>query len=100
QRVHQLPEYVYFNHAIHVNKGVGCVSCHGRVDRMALDYQVAPLSMGWCLGCHRAPESELRPIAEVTSMTWQPREPRERLGRELRERYDVNPPTHCTACHR
>jgi formate-dependent nitrite reductase cytochrome c552 subunit len=103
QRVHQLPDYVYFNHAAHVNKGIGCVSCHGRVDRMALDYQVAPLTMGWCLDCHRAPEPNLRPLTQVTSMTWQPpSSPRERdaLARKLAAASHVRHLTSCTTCHR
>ena len=70
--VHNLPDFVYFNHAIHVNKGVGCVTCHGRVDQMALIEQKSPLSMGWCVDCHRNPEPQLRPVEFITSMTWQP----------------------------
>ncbi|HEX2569066.1 MAG TPA: cytochrome c3 family protein [Polyangia bacterium] len=99
-RVHDLPDFVYFNHAIHVNKGVGCVTCHGRVDEMALVYQVAPLTMGWCLDCHRAPEAHLRPRTEITSMTWQPSGDAKALGRQLAEEYGVRHLTHCTACHR
>jgi hypothetical protein len=95
QRVHELPDYVYFDHSIHVNKGVGCVSCHGRVDRMALDYQVAPLSMGWCLDCHRAPEEHLVPRDQITRM-----EPSQNDGRALAQLYGTRHLTHCTACHR
>ena len=98
-RVHELPGYVYFNHAIHVNKGVGCVTCHGRVDQMALDYQVAPLSMGWCLSCHRDPTPHLRPRSEITSMTFAAKD-QAALGRELAERYHVRRLTSCTTCHR
>jgi hypothetical protein len=97
QRVHHLPDYVYFNHAIHVNKGIGCVSCHGRVDEMALDFQVAPLSMGWCLDCHRAPESHVRPLNRVTNMDWRPPPG---LGKKLATLYGVRRLTHCTTCHR
>ncbi len=68
-RVHDLPDYVYFNHSAHVNRGVGCVECHGRVDTMEVVRQVAPLSMGWCLDCHRDPDPHPRPPEEVTSMT-------------------------------
>jgi hypothetical protein len=99
-RVHDLPDFVYFNHAIHVNKGVGCVTCHGRVDQMALVYQAAPLTMGWCVDCHRAPEQHLRPRTEITSMTWQPAGDAKALGRQLAEEYRVRHLTHCTACHR
>jgi hypothetical protein len=99
-RVHRLPGFVYFNHAIHVNKGVGCVECHGRVDQMAAIEQVAPLNMGWCLDCHRNPYPYLRPLEEVTSMTWTGPEDREAFGRELAKKYDVKPRTSCYTCHR
>ena len=69
ERVHNLPGYVYFNHSIHIAKGVGCVSCHGQVDDMSLMSQAKPLLMEWCLKCHRNPEEHLRPRDEVTSMT-------------------------------
>jgi Cytochrome c7 and related cytochrome c len=98
QRVHEVPDYVYFDHSIHVNKGVGCVSCHGRVDKMALSYQVAPLSMGWCLDCHRAPEKNLRPLDQVTNLEWQP--PDAELGPKLAQLYGVRRLTNCTTCHR
>lgn len=74
QRVHDLPDFVYFNHSIHVNKGVGCVTCHGRVDEMPIIQQGAPLTMGWCLSCHRDPGPNLRPKEFITSMTWSPDE--------------------------
>jgi hypothetical protein len=99
-RVHRLPGFVYFNHAIHVNKGVGCAECHGRVDQMAAIEQVESLSMGWCLDCHRNPEPRLRPLEEITSMTWEPPADREAFGRELAKRYDVKPRTDCYTCHR
>jgi Cytochrome c7 and related cytochrome c len=100
-RVHALPDYVYFNHAIHVNKGVGCVTCHGRVDQMALDYQVATLQMGWCLDCHRDPAPNLRPPEAITSMTWQPpADGRARFQSALAERYGVRSLVNCTTCHR
>jgi hypothetical protein len=69
-RVHDLPDYVYFNHSIHVNKGVGCASCHGRVDQMPIVYEAASLQMEWCLACHRQPERYLRPKDKITDMTW------------------------------
>src|SRR5262249_17789166 len=71
QRLHKLPDFVYFNHAIHVAKGVGCVSCHGAVDAMPLTWRVAALTMQWCLSCHRRPERYLRPRAEVFNLHWQ-----------------------------
>lgn len=99
-RVHRLPGFVYFDHSIHVKKGVGCESCHGRVDRMARVYQVASLQMGWCLDCHRNPQNQLRPLAEITTMGWVPPRPQEELGLELMELYQVRRLTDCTACHR
>jgi len=99
-RVHDLPDYVYFNHSAHVRRGVGCVECHGRVDKMDVVRQVAPLSMGWCLDCHRHPEPHLRPAALVTKMDWVPGEDPEALGRRLRETQRINPSTDCSTCHR
>lgn len=99
-RVHQLPDFVYFDHSIHLKKGVGCESCHGRVDRMARVYQVASLQMSWCLDCHRRPERHLRPVEEATTMGWAPPGPQEEFGRELMERYGVRRLTDCTVCHR
>ncbi len=99
-RVHKVPDFVYFNHAIHVNKGIGCVTCHGRVDRMPAIEQVAPLTMSWCLDCHRNPAPNLRPPEQITSMTWEPDGDRVALGNELMKRYDVHGRTSCTTCHR
>jgi hypothetical protein len=69
-RVHDLPDYVYFNHEIHVNKGIGCASCHGRVDEMPLMYEENSLQMEWCLNCHRNPAVNLRPTSEIYNMSW------------------------------
>jgi hypothetical protein len=99
-KVHDLPDYVYFNHSAHVSRGVGCVSCHGRVDTMVRVAQVEPLSMGWCLECHRAPEKHLRPRDKVTAMDWVPDEDPVVLGRRLREEYHINPSQDCSTCHR
>jgi cytochrome c7-like protein/class III cytochrome C family protein len=99
-RVHRLPGFVYFSHSAHVNKGVGCVECHGRVDQMAAVQQVQPLNMGWCLDCHRDPYPRLRPLEEITSMTWKPDGDPAQLGRELAKKYDVRPRTSCSTCHR
>ena len=101
-KVHDLPDYVYFNHSAHVTRGVGCVSCHGRVDEMEEVYQHEPLSMSWCLDCHRAPERNLRPPSEVTNMNWTPpggADPYE-YGKMLREKNNLNPPQDCSTCHR
>lgn len=100
RRVNGLPDYVYFNHAIHVSKGVGCETCHGRVDRMARVQQAAPLTMSWCLDCHRQPERHLRPVEQITTMGWRPRRPQEVVGPELARRYHVAHLTNCSACHR
>ncbi len=99
-RVHKLPDFVYFNHAIHVNKGVGCAECHGRVDQMAVIEQVQPLTMGFCLDCHRNPQPRLRPLEEVANVRWRPPADRAALGAELARKYDVKPKVNCTTCHR
>ncbi len=100
QRVNYLPDFVFFNHSIHVRKGVGCETCHGRVDEMARVYQQAPLTMGWCLDCHRNPAQFLRPIADVTTMGYRPARPQAELGRALMAEYGVRSLTDCTTCHR
>ena len=97
-RVHDLPDYVYFDHSAHLHAGVGCVSCHGRIDQMEVVYQEEPLSMGWCLDCHRNPEPNLRPKHAITQMDWVSDDPG--LGARLREAYNVNPREDCSTCHR
>ncbi len=99
-RVHDVPDYVYFNHSAHVRRGIGCVSCHGRIDTMEVVYQAEPLSMGWCLDCHRNPESHLRPVDYVTELDWVPEEDQLVLGARLRETNNINPPVDCNTCHR
>ena len=99
-RVHDLPDYVYFNHSAHVRRGVGCVECHGRVDTMDVVTQVHRLSMGWCLDCHRHPEPHLRPPDMVTKMDWVAPENPEAYGRKLRQANNINPSTQCWTCHR
>jgi hypothetical protein len=102
-RVHQVPAFAYFNHAIHVAKGVGCATCHGRVDQMPAITKVAPLTMQWCLDCHRNPAPSLRPADQITSMTWQPpADPAARaaLATELMKKNDVHSRVSCTTCHR
>jgi hypothetical protein len=101
-KVHDLPDYAYFSHAAHVRRGVGCISCHGRVDRMEVVYQHEPLSMGWCLECHRNPEQHLRPVEEVTNMTWSPpggQSPAD-YGLELKAASQIKPSQDCSTCHR
>ena len=99
-KVHDLADYVYFNHSAHVRRGIGCVSCHGRIDTMEVVRQVEPLSMGWCLNCHRNPEKYLRPQEFITQLDWVPEEDQLVLGRRLRETYNINPPQDCYTCHR
>ena len=99
-RVHDLPDFVYFNHSIHVKKGVGCESCHGRVDQMPLMQQERSLQMNWCLDCHRAPEKFVRPRSEITTMGYQPPEPQSTLGPKLVKEYGIQTRTTCSTCHR
>lgn len=100
ERVNRVPDYVFFNHAIHVNKGVGCESCHGRVDRMDVVHQAAPLTMGWCLDCHQDPARHLRPVEAVTEMGYRPAQPQAVVGPALARAYHVRPLTDCITCHR
>ena len=99
-RVTQLPDFVYFDHAIHVGRGVGCETCHGRVDRMATAEQVVPLTMGWCLDCHRNPGPRLRPVTEITTMGYR-RPTADTSGARLVAQGDhIRRLTDCTTCHR
>jgi hypothetical protein len=125
QRVHNLADFCYFNHGIHVAKGVGCATCHGRVDHMPLTWQVKSLLMEWCLDCHRRPEDYVRPREQVFNMAWEPGDEKRKdwtgeagdrpmdqatLGAILVERYQIRTPTlapggynqlmSCSTCHR
>ena len=100
RRVHDLPNFVYFNHSIHVAKGVGCSTCHGRVDLMPLMYQTQTLQMRWCLECHRNPERYIRPREAVYRMDYQPPANQIELGRRLMTEYQVRRLTDCSTCHR
>jgi len=125
-RVHDLPDFVYFDHSIHVHKGIGCVTCHGRVDEMPLMWRQHSLLMEWCLECHRAPENFLRPEDQITNLDWKPADvnpaafiakygtpagvtedwskkkhlSQEEIGLTLKQRWDIKPPTNCQGCHR
>lgn len=104
-RIHKAPDYVYFNHSAHVNRGVSCVSCHGKVNEMAVVWHDQPQSMSWCLDCHRAPENHLRPVEYVTNLNWKPTdlgplETQVGIGSQLKVAWNVNPPVTCNACHR
>jgi hypothetical protein len=98
--VHDLPDFAYFNHSIHVNKGVGCETCHGRVDKMPLTWQKASLQMEWCLECHRNPERFVRPREEVFRMGYEPPVDQLELGRRLVKEYKIQSLTSCSTCHR
>lgn len=102
QRVHDLPDFVYFDHSIHINKGVGCSSCHGRVDQMPLIWRTGSLKMQWCLACHRAPEKVLRPRDQVFDMAWQAPGDQTARGHALLKAYGINKKklTECSTCHR
>ena len=101
-RVHDLGDFVYFNHSIHVNKGVACVTCHGRVDEMALTYQENTLQMQWCLDCHRDPAQQIRPTEHVFDLEWKPEGDQKVMGDSLVEAYNINVEqlTNCSICHR
>src|SRR5712671_2325126 len=99
-RVHDLPDYVYFNHSIHVAKGVGCTTCHGQVNKMPLMWQESSLQMSWCLDCHRHPERFVRPRSEVFSVTYAPPTDQLALGRKLVNEYHIQSLTSCSTCHR
>jgi Zn ribbon nucleic-acid-binding protein len=99
-RVHDLPDYVYFNHSIHVAKGVGCTTCHGQVDKMPLMWQEASLQMSWCLDCHRHPEEYVRPKSEVFSVAYQPPPNQLEIGKDLVKQYHIQSLTSCSTCHR
>src|SRR5690606_28388027 len=99
-RVHKLADFAYFDHSAHVNKGVSCVDCHGRVDQMTEVRAEAPLSMSWCLDCHRNPAPHIRDRAKITDLAWKPEGDPAALGREFMKMYNVQPRTDCSACHR
>ena len=105
-RVHDLPDYAYFNHSIHVNKGVGCSTCHGRVDEMPIAYAAATLQLEWCLECHRKPERFIRPSSEIFNMAWRRENKSEtelEEGRKLLRIFKIQDKevlTSCSTCHR
>ena len=99
-RVYNLPGFVYFDHSIHVHKGVGCTTCHGRVDQMPLMWRENTLYMEWCLECHRNPERFVRPREQVFNMDWQPPSDQIALGQKLVQEYKIESLTSCSVCHR
>ncbi|MGA8027061.1 MAG: cytochrome c3 family protein [Bryobacteraceae bacterium] len=103
RRVHDLPDYVYFNHSIHISKGIGCSTCHGKVDEMPLMYRVNTLYMNWCVNCHRDPAKYIRPKSEVFNVEYVPPSNQLELGRKLVAEYQVQNSralTDCFTCHR
>ena len=101
-RVHRLPGYAYFDHSVHLRAGVGCKSCHGRIDEMEIVEQKESLSMGWCLECHRNPLDHIRDLdtVSVTNMAWEPSENHAEIANRLLIERNLNPPEDCSACHR
>jgi len=99
-RIHRLADFVYFDHSIHVRKGIGCSTCHGRVDQMPLTWRENTLFMEWCLECHRNPERFVRPREQVFSMDWEPPKDQLALGAKLVKEYKIQSMTSCSTCHR
>jgi hypothetical protein len=102
-QIHKTPDFVYFNHSVHVNRGVSCVSCHGQVNDMPVVYHAESHSMSWCLSCHRAPENALRPLDKVFDLDWKPPvgTTQQDIGLQLKRDWSVNPPVQsCAGCHR
>ena len=99
-RVHDLPDFTYFNHSIHLHKGIGCQTCHGEVDQMPLVWKENTLNMEWCLDCHRAPEAHLRPREEVFNLNYKPPSNQEELAAELIAKYTIQKLDNCSVCHR
>jgi len=100
QRVHDLADFVYFDHSVHVNRGVACVTCHGRVDQMPLMRKENTLQMEWCIRCHRHPEKNVRPMSAVFDMEWQPPHDDPGMGERLVQERGIQSLTNCSTCHR
>jgi hypothetical protein len=101
-QVHRVPDFVYFNHSVHVDRGISCVECHGPINQMDEVYQYQPLSMTFCLDCHRHPETKLRPLDKITDLNWKPASPEKQLefGRKAMTQWHVESLQNCSACHR
>ena len=99
-RVNKIPDFAYFDHSMHLRAGVGCSTCHGRIDQMEVVQQKKPLSMSWCLDCHRHPDNYLRRPSEITNMAWQPPADQAQYAAQVKKRLHLNPPTDCSGCHR
>lgn len=101
-RIHKAPDYVYFNHSAHVNRGVSCVHCHGKINEMQTVWHDQPQSMSWCLECHRHPQDKIRPLEHVFNLDWQPGADfdQKKDGARLVSEWNVKPPVTCAGCHR
>lgn len=106
-QIHRVPDFVYFNHAVHVNRGISCVECHGSIDKMEEVYHAKPLSMGFCLDCHRDPASKLRPLDKITDLNWTwsddpnvAAQTQRAKGKEMMDHWRVESLENCSACHR
>ncbi len=101
-RVHRMPDFVYFNHAVHVNRGVSCVDCHGQVNEMPVVFRSKPLTMAFCLDCHRSPERFVRPVDQVTNLNWKAETPEKQIemGTKFVHDWKITPPQSCSGCHR
>jgi Cytochrome c7 and related cytochrome c len=101
-KIHQAPDYVYFNHAVHVNRGISCVECHGQINEMEVVAHSKPLSMGFCLDCHRDPAAHVRPLDQITNLTWTPANAAEhaKWAADFVKNNKISPPQSCTGCHR
>jgi formate-dependent nitrite reductase cytochrome c552 subunit len=103
KRIHKVPDFAYFNHSVHVNRGVSCVSCHGKVNEMKVVFQHEPQSMSWCLDCHRNPTDKLRPdLAAVVNLNWGDDLDRNKrdLQKKIKDERNIKPPENCQSCHR
>jgi hypothetical protein len=99
-RVHDVPDFVYFDHSIHVAKGIGCTSCHGEIDRMPITWKAESLKMEWCLACHRDPAQQVRPREEVFNVDWDPTSISDERRAQLIDEYHIQSKTSCSTCHR
>lgn len=99
-RIHKVPDYAYFDHSAHISVGVGCETCHGDIVGMEVVMQVEPLSMGWCLDCHRDPAPNLRPLSEITAMNYEPPADQAEFAAKVIAEKNINPPINCSGCHR
>jgi hypothetical protein len=101
-KIHQAPDYVYFNHSVHVNRGISCIECHGKINEMEVVGQAKSLTMGFCLDCHRNPAGSVRPLKEITNLNWDPKQhpDHEKWAAEFVKNNKILPPQSCTGCHR